>query len=413
MCYMTKVRKDGKGRRLYKGECYIKSRGHYRYSYTDVFGNRKYIYSRDLMELREAEKKLQIDKFDKLDVYLLEKSDINYVFDRFIATRTDLKGTTKSGYLYTYDHYVRKGFGKKKIADVHYTDILVFYKGLLETGLSIATVENVNGVIFPTFQLALRDNVIRSNPAQGVLAELKRTTKAASGIRHALTLEQEREFLKYVDRPEYLRWKPLFTVMFGTGCRIGEIIGLRWVDVDFKENLISINHNVSYYPMSDKDFHCGYEVTTPKTEAGIRYIPMLDKVREAFLLEKKNQEEFGYHPVMEIDGMSGFIFCNKVGNLHKISGINKQIKRIVDKHNHFEVIKARREGRDPLLIPRFSCHITRHSFCSRLCENETNIKVIQSVMGHRDIQTTMDIYAEVSEQKKKDVFKELNEDDVI
>lgn len=111
--------------------------------------------------------------------------------------------------------------------------------------------------------------------------------------------------------------------------------------------------------------------------------------------------------------MSGFIFCNKVGNLHKISGINKQIKRIVDKHNHIEIIKARREGRDPLLFPRFSCHITRHSFCSRLCENETNIKVIQSVMGHRDIQTTMDIYAEVSEQKKKDVFKELNEDDVI
>ena len=74
-----------------------------------------------------------------------------------------------------------------------------------------------------------------------------------------------------------------------------------------------------------------------------------------------------------------------------------------------EIIAACREHRDPVIIPRFSCHIIRHTFCARLCENETNIKVIQSVMGHKDIQTTMNIYAEVSDQKISDVFKEINE----
>ena len=74
---------------------------------------------------------------------------------------------------------------------------------------------------------------------------------------------------------------------------------------------------------------------------------------------------------------------------------------------------AKKEGREPVIIPDFSCHITRHTFCTRLCENETNVKVIQSVMGHKDIQTTLDIYAEVSESKKKDIFDQLNDHDVI
>ena len=74
---------------------------------------------------------------------------------------------------------------------------------------------------------------------------------------------------------------------------------------------------------------------------------------------------------------------------------------------------AKKEGREPVIIPDFSCHITRHTFCTRLCENETNVKVIQSVMGHKDIQTTLDIYAEVSEKKKKDIFDQLNDHDVI
>jgi len=111
--------------------------------------------------------------------------------------------------------------------------------------------------------------------------------------------------------------------------------------------------------------------------------------------------------------MSGFIFCNRFGNLHNPAEIKRQIKRIVDDYNYREELKAVKEKRDPLIIPCFSCHITRHSFCTRFCENETNVKVIQSFMGHKDIQTTLDIYAEVSEQKKQDVFKKLNDNDVI
>ena len=80
---------------------------------------------------------------------------------------------------------------------------------------------------------------------------------------------------------------------------------------------------------------------------------------------------------------------------------------IYEAYNAEEVVKAAKEKREPILIPHFSCHHLRHTFCSRFCENETNLKVIQSIMGHADIETTMDIYAEVTETKKYESIQEL------
>ena len=66
------------------------------------------------------------------------------------------------------------------------------------------------------------------------------------------------------------------------------------------------------------------------------------------------------------------------------------------------------EHREPILLPHFSCHHLRHTFCTRFCENETNIKVIQAVMGHANIETTMDIYAEVTDMKKTEAIEKLS-----
>ena len=410
---MKKVRKDSKGRVLHRGETYRKDKSLYCYSFIDSFGVRRSVYAQDLGKLREKEKSVAHDRLDGIDVYALAKSDINYLFDRFIATKTELRSTTRANYVYTYNHYVRKGFGKKKIAEVRYSEVLLFYNALLDKGFRINTIDSVHGVLHPTFQLAVRDNVIRNNPADGAMSALKKNMKGRAEPRHALTVDEEREFLDYLEKPEYQRWKSIFTVLFGTGCRISEIIGLRWEDLDFENNTISINHNVTYYPRTDKDFKCEYEVSLPKTESGVRSIPMLEKVREALLEEREYQETTGSHCVMELDGMSGFIFFNRFGNIFTPSCVNREIKRIVDDHNEREEVRARRDGRKTRMIPRFSCHITRHTFCSRLCENETNVKVIQSVMGHKDIRTTLDIYAEISDNKRQEAFKNLNNKDVI
>lgn len=110
----------------------------------------------------------------------------------------------------------------------------------------------------------------------------------------------------------------------------------------------------------------------------------------------------------EVDGMTGFVFSNRFGNLHNPQSINRTIKRIRESYNAEEVLNAKKEKHQPVLIPHFSCHHLRHTFCTRFCEKETNIKVIQAVMGHANIETTMDIYAEVTDMKKTEAIENLS-----
>lgn len=411
---MGKVRKDSKGRVLKKGESFKKDRGLYCFSYTDPFGKRKCFYAKDLPELREKERQMEKDRLDGLDIYLMAKADINFVFDRYISSKSELKSTTYTNYKYMYDRFVRNGFGKRLIASVTYSDVKEFYLALIDNGMQINTLESIHSVIHPTFKTAVRDQIIRTNPASGVVGEIKKSMNKHSGIKHALTLEQERAFLKFLDDNEDVRrWRPLFTVMFGTGCRVGEVIGLRWQDINIEEKEISINHNVTYYPRAKDSYKCVFEVSTPKTEAGCRMIPMLDRVKDAFVEERELQRLSGIYCSAKVDDMEDFIFCNRFGNLHNPQAINRAIKRLVERHNTEEILTAKREKREPVILPKFSCHITRHTFCTRMCENEVNVKLIQTIMWHADIKTTLDIYAEITESKKKQMFSQLDGIDIM
>lgn len=84
------------------------------------------------------------------------------------------------------------------------------------------------------------------------------------------------------------------------------------------------------------------------------------------------------------------------------------LKRIFDHYNSAEILQAKKEKREPVILPRFSCHVLRHTFATRLCEAESNLKVIQSVMGHKSVETTMDIYAEATNRRKQESFENLS-----
>ena len=406
---MAKTRKDNKGRVLRKGETQRKYDGKYVYTFTHPAGGRKSIYSKDIKTLREREEQLIKDQLDGLDTYVAGSATINFVFDRYISTKAELRDTTITNYKYMYNRFVRVGFGKKKIANIKYSDVLQFYQYLIkDKEMQINTLETIHTVLHPTFQLALRDNIIRTNPSDGVMAQIKNMPGKNHGVRHALTLEQQRAFIRYIeDNPKFDRWLSIFKFLLGTGCRIGEAIGIRWEDVDFEKRLININHSLVYYSIDYKEHPiCTFSISLPKTEAGIRIIPMMDAVYEALQKEWNEQQKNGFNET-EIDGMKGFIFMNRFGNVHNPQAINRAIKRIYEAYNAEEVVKAAREHREPLLIPHFSCHHLRHTFCSRFCENETNLKVIQSIMGHANIETTLDIYAEVTETKKHEAIEKL------
>ena len=391
-------RKAGKGRVLRKGEHYRKADGRYSYIYTDPLGKQRMIYAKSLVTLRQKEESLIRDQMDGLNVYVAGKADVNFLFDRYISTKSELRSSTYSNYMYVWNHFIRDTFGKKRIKDVKYSDVLFFYSDLLNNkGLQINTLESINTVLRPSFQLAVRDDIIRRNPVDGAYAEVKKRNGGSRKKRKSLTVEQQRAFINYVaDNPFFYKWYPFFTFLLGTGCRIGEAIGIRWDDVDMEKRLIDINHSLTYYQRADDSFKCEFRVSEPKTEAGVRTIPMMQQVYDVLKDEYDRQQEEGFC-VENVDGMTNFVFTNRFGTPHNPAAVNRAIKRIVDAHNAEEEVKAKKEKRDPVMIPRFSCHIFRHTFASRFCENETNVKVIQEVMGHADVSTTMNIYAEVNE----------------
>lgn len=405
---MKKARKDNKGRALRVGE-YQRYDRTYEYRYTDPFGKQRGIYADTLQELRKKEELLLKDQLDGLDIYSDGNATVNFLFDRYIKMKTNLRPSTLANYKYMYNKFVRDSFGKKKIIEVKYSDVLQFYNHLVnDCGLKLETLDNVHTTLHPAFQLAVRDNVIRKNPTDGVIATMKKGRSRVKTTRHALTLEQQRSFMNYIaESPFFCQWLPLFTVLLGTGMRVGEMVGLRWEDLDFKNKMISVNHSLTYYPQDGSLTRaCAFRVSLPKTEAGIRSIPMFPQVEAAFLeIKKQNQEEGMVSET--IDGMTDFIFLTANNRVITPRQINDVIERITKACNEAEAVKAKSEEREAVVVPHFSCHHLRHTFCTRFCETETNVKVIQAIMGHANIATTMDIYTDVNEAKKTEAMLNL------
>lgn len=185
----------------------------------------------------------------------------------------------------------------------------------------------------------------------------------------------------------------------------GECLGLTWDDLDFEKRIISVNHSLSDRPDEEGDCRKRIETTT-KTAAGMRTIPMVQEVFDAFLMEYEFQKIIGFCEE-EVDGYSGFVFSTGSRTVQMAGAVNRALHSIINDANKLEERLAKQEHREPIMIPQISAHNLRHTFCTRLCENESNLKVIQSIMGHHDISTTMDIYAECTGEKKQEVMANL------
>ena len=185
----------------------------------------------------------------------------------------------------------------------------------------------------------------------------------------------------------------------------GKVLTIEADDLDFEKRIISVNHSLSDRPDEEGDCRKRIETTT-KTAAGMRTIPMVQEVFDAFLMEYEFQKIIGFCEE-EVDGYSGFVFSTGSRTVQMAGAVNRALHSIINDANKLEERLAKQEHREPIMIPQISAHNLRHTFCTRLCEVEDNLKVIMSIMGHHDIRTTMEIYAEVQKEKKQEVLSNL------
>ena len=404
---MATKRKDSHRIVLKKGE-YQRTNGTYAYRWTDGKGKRHEVYARDLDDLRAKEKEIDADTNEGLKVearYVI----INEMYDLWVQLKRGIKDNTFENYKYMYNTFVRPSFGKKRIQTLKKSDVKIFYNYLADQRcLQASTIDSIHTVLHQVLDMAVDDKYIRNNPSDKALKELKQSHAFKTEKRRALTIAEQELFLNYLRNNEtYSHWYPIFAVMLGTGMRVGEITGLRWCDIDLDNGVIDINHTLVYYcHRHEVELNgCYFNINTPKTKASNRKIPMIESVKEAFLMEKANQEKTGIKCSAVIDGYSDFIFVNRNGKTQHQGTLNKAIRRIIRDCNDEVLLN---DENATVLLPHFSCHSLRHTFSTRMCEAGINVKVIQDTLGHQDISTTMNIYTDATKEMKKQEFESLD-----
>lgn len=391
-----RTRYDSNRVKLRTGE-YQKTDGHYEYRYT-VFGKRYSVYAKNLETLREKESEILSLKTDNQAKFDSRTTTLNDVFYLWKELKRGLRPNTFQNYCYMYEQYVQDGLGRLYIASIKKSDIKRFFNYLAdERRLREGTIEAVQTVLHQVFQIAVDDEWIEKNPSDHAVKELKRSHQLDSKKRLALTKTEQDLLLSFLsESTPNARWYPITAVLLGTGMRVGEATGLRWCDIDFEENMIDVNHTLVYY--SNGNHKCKFAINDTKTPASKRLIPMTKPVRDAFLQEKEMQEQLGVVCNVTIDGYADFVFLNRFGGLHTQGTLNKVYKRIIRDCNDAEFL---RNEDPPVLLPNFSSHTLRHTFATRLCESGMNMKLIQDILGHSDISTTMDIYTHVTSNMKR------------
>lgn len=384
---MSNKRKDNKGRVLHNGE-YQQSNGRYRFKYYDGTGKERYLYSwrldkndrmpegkRQGPSLREQEKELQINQFSRLssdggNLTVLE------LVRRYTATKVGVRESTKAGYQTTINFLEKDPFGQRRIDSIKISDAKLWLISLQQRqGKGYSTIHTIRGILRPAFRQAYDDDMIRRNPFD---FELATVIVNDSVTREAITRDQERKYLEFVKQDKHFsRYYEGIYILFNTGLRISEFVGLTTKNIDFKNHKIIVDHQLI------RTSKMQYMIEEPKTESGIREIPMSEEVEEAFRTIIDRRKKPKIEPI--IDGYSGFLYLDK-NNMPMVAlHWEKYFQHILEKYNGIYKVQ----------MPKVTPHVCRHTFCSKMAKSGMNPKSLQYIMGHADISVTLNTYTHV------------------
>lgn len=281
--------------------------------------------------------------------------------------------------------------GNMKVSEIRNMDIQGVINTMQKEGRATSSMRDALGRVRECLESAKNNHIISENPCFDVTVPWENKTKE----RRFLSQDEQNRFLLQVENNWY---KEMFYVMFLTGMRIGEVGGLKWNDVDFKNKCININRSLSC------EYHEGVKtirLTTPKTHNSYRKIPFMGEVEEMLLSQKKKQDrlrkELGKRYRSDGD-FADLVFVTSMGSPVLRYHAEKECKKVVKAINEQEAFESVKEQREPIIFKDVYPHAIRHTFCSRCFQLNMNPKVVQALMGHQHYSTTIDIYTHVMEQ---------------
>lgn len=363
-----------KGKELGEG-IYQQANGTYCARFIDRFGKRKSKRSKKLQEVRQ---------WLADATYINEHSDIeqatNMMVDAWFEYWIDVKKktvrpNTVRNYTECYNKNIQKIIGRKILTEVKPIHCQKIFTDMAEEGYKTSTIYQTRIALFNMLEFAKENEVILSNPCK---KSVKSDMGKPSQKKEALTIDIQKKFIEYAKGQSY---ENQFRFILQTGLRTGELVGLKWEDIDFSKKAIRIQRSMEYrYSVGE------WRIGEPKSKAGYRTIPLTDETIR--ILTEQKEKNKNIKKIQE--EWYEFIFLSRKGEPVKNSAYDTALFKICDKAK----------------INRFSMHVLRHTFATRCIEGGMMPKTLQKILGHSNIGITMNLYVHITEdEKQKEIDK--------
>ena len=363
-----------KGKELGEG-IYQQANGTYCARFIDRFGKRKSKRSKKLQEVRQ---------WLADATYINEHSDIeqatNMMVDAWFeywidAKKKTVRPNTVRNYTERYNKNIQKIIGRKILTEVKPIHCQKIFTDMAEEGYKTSTIYQTRIALFNMLEFAKENEVILSNPCK---KSVKSDMGKPSQKKEALTIDIQKKFIEYAKGQSY---ENQFRFILQTGLRTGELVGLKWEDIDFSKKAIRIQRSMEYrYSVGE------WRIGEPKSKAGYRTIPLTDETIR--ILTEQKEKNKNIKKIQE--EWYEFIFLSRKGEPVKNSAYDTALFKICDKAK----------------INRFSMHVLRHTFATRCIEGGMMPKTLQKILGHSNIGITMNLYVHITEdEKQKEIDK--------
>ena len=278
--------------------------------------------------------------------------------------RGTVRESTFSRDKYLVTNHVKPSLGQVKLKNLNALHLQSLYRERLDSGLSASTVQKIHHVLHKGLRQAVRWTLIPRNPADDAKAPAP-TPKEM----HPLSAHEARKLLKAA-RGE--RMEALYVLAVHTGMRRGELLGLKWADVDLENSRVSIRRT-----LTRADDGKRYTLGDPKNKKSRRTVRLTPQAVEALRRHLTNQME-DIERLGDLYDDQGLVFTTDVGTLINPSNL-------------------RQRSFTPLLehagLPRITFHDLRHTCASLLFQRNVHPKFVQELLGHASVAITLDTYS--------------------
>lgn len=372
--------KDLRGKDLGPGLTQRKSDGRFVANFNRKDGSRA---MKTFKELKKAQQWLADSRYEDVKGVLLvnENMTVDAWFKEWSEQRSKIvRPNTIRNYKERYNNNIKPVIGRMRMVDVRPIHCQKVLNDMAEAEYSEGTVKQTLLTMVTMFYSAFENDIIRKSPI--TKSGVKMPPDLPKKDIDFFTVEEERRFIEIAKDYAYY---PQFRLILEMGLRTGEMIGLKWSNVDMENRKIHIRETLEYR-YSTQEWRWG----PPKTKHGIRTITMTQTAYQILKDLKDNPPKVNHEIPEEFKDL---VFINRTGMPTKNSTYDVALQKRCEKAG----------------VKKLSMHDLRHTCATRFIENSGNYKFLSKMLGHSSIKITMDKYVHLTENTQVDEAQKFSD----